>query len=209
MLHDREPAAAIVLACESDAALLCMATHGRGGVAGAVLGSVADAVRPAQRGADRPRRPRVDPGWQLADAPVVRVGYDGSSPAHDVAVVAGRLSVELGGPVWLEQVLRPTDVRQSRRFPAGEVEALESLVADLVTDGSSARYEIADGFDPADVLVAASAREPGGLLALGSRGRTGLDRTVFGSVTTRTVRRATCPVLVTGPCARVPRTSAR
>ncbi len=204
VLRDREPAEGIALACESDGALLCMATHGRGGLAGVVLGSVAEAVVRRTVAPVVLVGPRFDAGWQLPDAPTVLAGYDGSGSAHDLAVVAGRLSAELGGRVRLEQVLRPTDVRQTPRFPAGEVEELEAFVADLAERGITAEYQVADGFDPADVLVADAAREHVGLLALASRGRTGLDRAVFGSVTNRAVHRAPCPVLVTGPHAHVP-----
>ena len=209
VLHDREPAEAIVLACESDGALLCMATHGRGALAGVVLGSVAEAVVRRSVAPMVLVGPRFDQEWELPEAPTVLAGYDGSAPARDLAVVAGRLSAELGGTVRLEQVLRPTDVAQTARFPAGEVGALEELVAALAAHGVSAAYEIADGFDPADVLVAAATRGPVGLLALGSRGTTGFDRAVFGSVTSRVVHRATCPVLVTGPCAHLPFAVAR
>jgi nucleotide-binding universal stress UspA family protein len=204
ILRDRQPAEAIVLACESDGALLCMATHGRGGLREAAVGSVAEAVIRRSVAPIVLVGPNFEPTWRLPDSPTILVGYDGSGPAHDVVEVAGRLSAELGGRVRLEQVLRPTDVVQTARFPAGDVEALEALVAHLEARGISAQYEIADGFDPADVLVADAEHDPVGLLGLASHGRTGLDRVVFGSVTMRAVRRARCPVLTTGPLVRVP-----
>jgi len=202
-LRDREPADAITLACESDDALLCMATHGRTGLREAVLGSVAEAVVRRSVAPIVLIGPRFDPGWRLAESPTVLAGYDGSTQARDLAFVAGRLSAALGGRLRLEQVLRPSDVVQTPRFPAGEVEALEGLVAELRERGVSAQSGISDGFDPADVLVKESGGAGCNLLALASHGRSGLERVVLGSVTTRAVRRAPCPVLVTGPAVLV------
>ena len=123
-LRDQEPADAITLACESDDALLCMATHGRTGLGEAVLGSVAEAVVRRSVAPIVLIGPRFEPGWRLAESPMVLAGYDGSTQARDLAFVAGRLSAALGGRLRLEQVLRPSDVVQTPRFPAGEVESV-------------------------------------------------------------------------------------
>jgi len=204
ILHDREPADAIVLAAESDDSMLCMATHGRSGLGEVMLGSVAEAVLRRSVAPIVLVGPRFKPTWRLPTSPTVLTGYDGSASARDVAFVAGRLSAELDGRVRLEEVVRPTDVAQTARFPAGHVEALEGLVAEMQRRGITAQYEVTDGFDPADVLVADAERTNCGMLALASHGRSGLQRIALGSVTMRTVHRAPCPVLVTGPAVRVP-----
>ena len=56
-----------------------------------------------------------------------------------------------------------------------------------------------DGFDPADALVRDAGERHAAFLALASHGRSGLARTALGSVSMRTVSRASCPVLVAGP----------
>jgi nucleotide-binding universal stress UspA family protein len=60
----------------------------------------------------------------------------------------------------------------------------------------------ADGESVADRLVAAS---DGGLLAMGSHGRTGFHRLVSGSVGAAVIPHATAPVLILGPNAAPPR----
>lgn len=48
---------------------------------------------------------------------------------------------------------------------------------------------------PYDEITAAAARIEASLIVLGTHGRTGLDRILFGSTAERVVRSATCPVL--------------
>ena len=174
------------------------------GLGEVMLGSVAEAVLRRSVAPIVLVGPQFEPDWHLSESPTVLAGYDGSASARDVAFVAGRLSADLDGRVRLEEVLRPTDVVQSTRFPAGHVEAIEDLATALHERGITAQYEITDGFDPADVLVADAVRAHCDLLALGSHGRSGLQRVALGSVTMRAVHRAPCPVLVTGPAVRVP-----
>ena len=48
---------------------------------------------------------------------------------------------------------------------------------------------------PYDEILAAAARIDASLIVLGTHGRTGLDRILFGSTAERVVRSASCPVL--------------
>ena len=48
---------------------------------------------------------------------------------------------------------------------------------------------------PCDEILAAAARIDASLIVLGTHGRTGLDRILFGSTAERVVRSASCPVL--------------
>jgi universal stress protein A len=48
---------------------------------------------------------------------------------------------------------------------------------------------------PYDEIIAAAARIDASLIVLGTHGRTGLDRILFGSTAERVVRSASCPVL--------------
>ena len=48
---------------------------------------------------------------------------------------------------------------------------------------------------PCDEITAAAARIDASLIVLGTHGRTGLDRILFGSTAERVVRSAACPVL--------------
>ena len=58
---------------------------------------------------------------------------------------------------------------------------------------------VVDGFDPADALTAEARHRGAAFVAVASHGRTGLARAVLGSVAVATVRKASCPVLVSGP----------
>lgn len=62
--------------------------------------------------------------------------------------------------------------------------------------GSFANYktEVVTGI-PSDEITAAAARIDASLIVLGTHGRTGLDRILFGSTAERVVRSAGCPVL--------------
>ena len=72
-------------------------------------------------------------------------------------------------------------------------------MAELRVTGVEAVYEVLDGVDEADTLIAEAARSDAALLALGTHGRQGLARIALGSVTSRVVRHATLPVLVACP----------
>ncbi|NTW98690.1 MAG: universal stress protein [Geobacteraceae bacterium] len=48
---------------------------------------------------------------------------------------------------------------------------------------------------PCDEIISAAARIDASLVVLGTHGRTGLDRILFGSTAERVVRSASCPVL--------------
>jgi universal stress protein A len=50
--------------------------------------------------------------------------------------------------------------------------------------------------DPADEIVRTAAETPCDLIVMGTHGRQGLERLLIGSVTTKVLRRARCPVLV-------------
>ena len=181
-------------------ALLCMTTHGRSGLGEVFLGSVAEAVVRRSPAPIVLIGPHVESQWRLDDAPVTVVGYDGSAPARDAALGAGRLTAELGGTIRLIEVVRPSDIVTTPRFPAGDVDGLERLVGDLKERGVPAAFDVRDGFDPADLLVAQAQRLNGALVAVASHGRAGMKRLALGSVTMRIVRHAPCPVFVTGPC---------
>jgi nucleotide-binding universal stress UspA family protein len=51
----------------------------------------------------------------------------------------------------------------------------------------------------ANVIVDAAANEEADLIVIATHGETGLQRFVFGSVTEKVVRLATCPVLTIRP----------
>jgi len=188
------------LACD----LIVMGTHGRGGVARALLGSVATevlrhapcpvlAVRSAAGGA----RPGVPPGTAgdvAASRPLFPVILhptdfsEGSRRAFDIACMlargGGRLIV-----LHVEQVVH---------VASEEYEGLlEERLRGFESDDPTVRVEhkLREGDLAVEILGEASASSCD-LIALGTHGRTGLERILMGSVAEAVLRHAGCPVLV-------------
>jgi nucleotide-binding universal stress UspA family protein len=82
VIFDHGPVEAIVGAAAEPGALVCMATHGRGALRTAVLGSVARAVVRKARGPLVLVGPELDREWTLADRLSIMVGTDGSDGAQ-------------------------------------------------------------------------------------------------------------------------------
>jgi nucleotide-binding universal stress UspA family protein len=55
------------------------------------------------------------------------------------------------------------------------------------------------GGPPAEAILASAEARGAGLIALGTRGRSGLRRWMLGSVALRLIQTASCPVLTLGP----------
>ena len=199
VIPEREPSEAVLLAASSPGALVCMATHGRGALAGAVLGSVAERVLRRSPTPVMLIGSEIDPAWRLGAEPTVVVGIDGSAPARAAAVAAGDLARSAGACVRLLEVVRPSDVVVTGRALEPDVGRLTSLAAELTAHGVAAGYEIVDGYDAADELVRSADDGGAAIIAVGSHGRSRFARAVLGSVSMRTVRRGRCPVLVVGP----------
>jgi nucleotide-binding universal stress UspA family protein len=73
--------------------------------------------------------------------------------------------------------------------------AAQALVARAKEAGVPTVFLVWEG-DPGEVIVDAARSEGVALIVLGTRGRTGVGRTVFGSVSDHVVRHAPCPVVV-------------
>jgi nucleotide-binding universal stress UspA family protein len=175
-------------------ALLCMATHGRGSIAHAVLGSVAEQI---VRGSDRPVvlvGPAAVPPWtfDLVQA-CIEPGADAS---HAALAPAMAMALALGGTLWLVEV-RPFGA--GHRGDADGDRELASIAHGIRDGGIGVEWQVQDD-ERADagILRAASSLHPG-LIAMTTRARAGLARTALGSVTMDVVRHATCPVLVIPP----------
>ncbi len=177
--------------------VVCIATHGRGGVGQAVLGSTAEAV---VRASTRPIvlvGPRVN-----QDPPEVRngnlvVAIDGSDASKVILPAAADWAHALGMRPWAVEVFAPPTGTAAEPDPTAEGAAVHHAAAVLGDqDGRGAQWEVLHGSDPAEVLVDFVNRLPAAFVAMGTHGRTGLARVALGSVTMRVVRDSTCPVLV-------------
>jgi nucleotide-binding universal stress UspA family protein len=199
LVQDRDAVAAICMVAAEPGALVCMSTRGRGAARQALLGSVAAAVLPT---ASKPVLfvgPSFDPEWELPSHPVVIAGIDGSAPSVGALRDAGDLAAVLDGRVRAIQVLRPTDA-PFRATPDPQVsEELDRTIATLRERGVRVDSSLVDGFDPAKALISEARHRGAAFVTVASHGRSGLARIIIGSVAADTVRRASCPVLVSGP----------
>jgi nucleotide-binding universal stress UspA family protein len=174
--------------------LVCMSSHGRGGLARALMGSVTEALLCTLD------RPMLVVGPQVAedarfDGRVVAC-IDGSHESERTIEPARQWATALGLPLWLIEVGDPGVpaewVTRSDTFESARVAGLACRL------GGVEGWDVLHDKHPAHALVdmAASASEPAALLVMATHGRTGWDRLRIGSVTTATVHSATVPVLV-------------
>jgi nucleotide-binding universal stress UspA family protein len=200
----------------SGADLVVMATHGRGALERAWLGSVADRlvrelhmpillVRPLEG-------ERVDLSVPIALDRMV-VTLDGSKLAEGVLDTALELAEALGLPLVLKRVIgvrmdlespyiphaahayheqveqERTEAREYLTQLAEDLRSRGATIAALDVDQGPAARTILDTLDP-------DGRD---LLAMGTHGRGGLRRMILGSVSDKVVRAAVGPVLLVRP----------
>jgi nucleotide-binding universal stress UspA family protein len=195
---DRDAQAAIIAAADEPGTMICMATHGHGGVVRGVLGSVSEAVVRSGVAPVLLVGPDLDRQWTLPDAPELLVALDGSHTAREAVPAAIALSGAVGGRLRLVHVPPPGDLDDAD--PAGTAATmLERVQATCRDAGIDTAAEVRDGFDPAKVIAEAASRRNSAFVVAATHGRTGLARVTLGSVVQRIVRHSACPVLVVRP----------
>ena len=128
-------------------------------------------------------------GSECADSAVehaldIAAQYD--AELHVLSVVDSR-DVSHSAPA-----ISPEQVQQTLRDRA------ESVVESVAERAEAAGVTVVTAVEPGipdDVVVEYAADEDCGLIVMGTHGRTGLERYLLGSVTERTVRRSSVPVL--------------
>jgi nucleotide-binding universal stress UspA family protein len=191
---DRESIPDAIIEGLEPGTLVCMSSHGRGGLARAVMGSVAEALL---RTLDRPA---LVVGPHLAERARFKgrvvACLDGSHESEHTLVPAQRWAAALGLPLWLMEVAEPgVPPERATRSDVVESAHVAALAARL---DSVEGWDVLHDKDPAHALVAmaSSPSTPTALLVMATHGRTGWNRLRLGSVTTATVHAATVPVLV-------------
>ncbi len=213
LLSDSDPAEAILEEARARKAdLIVMSTHGRTGLGRWIYGSVAEAVL---AGAEAPVllvSPHAADEW--SDPPKrMLIALDGSEPAEAIIEPAGRLAREMGLSVVLLWVIEPPRrieyaiagtpfgggfayLPPDPREVAESAEPyLEGVAERLRAMGLEVAVRTVPGYAAATIARTA-ADELADMIALASHGRTGLARTVMGSVASGVVTSATVPVLI-------------
>jgi nucleotide-binding universal stress UspA family protein len=199
-LTGSSPARALTeLADEIDAALIVVGSTHRGLLGRVMPGTTADSLL---TGAGCPVvvAPRGEPGGETAAIGEIGVGYDGGPEAELALALAavwakhleaklrligvvsdpGPLIAEVVSPVAYADGLR-IGLTKALAAAAGRIEKLE------------VETELATG-EPAEVLADATVGLD--LLVLGSRGYGPVDRALLGSISSKVMRNAACPVAV-------------
>ncbi len=130
----------------------------------------------------------------------ILVPLDGSEVADSVLPYVGNFAKRLGASVTLFTVVAPgTRARQSETAVRAEAEAQARRQAQhLDADGVAADVLVMAG-QPVEQII--SLGQSGGydLIAMGTRGHSGIRRGLLGSVTDGVVRSSTVPVLALSP----------
>lgn len=195
VIKANDEVAALAEITARDDVLLCMATHGRGGVARALIGSTAEAVLRAVSAPVLLIGPSVvvPASWDVVQACVDPT----SSASRRTVPVALAMARTLGARLWLVEVANPRELPP----PDDLVEAggLAAMASTLAGDGVAVDWDVFHGDDVAGELLRAEADVGASLLVAATHNRAGLARFALGSVSLELVRRATCPVLVIPP----------
>lgn len=213
---DATPADAIALAAQAEAAdLIVMSTHGRSGVAHAVLGSVAEAVLPAvtqplllvpARSAPLPEPPgpfrRVLLPFDGSPLSESALAYVAQAPfTHEAELVLlhaepprdiNAAMTEYLAPVYGAAFQPPADHDADNNEAARE--ALEAA-GDLHLHGRSWQTVVMIG-EPGPAIVRVAEDSAVDLIAMATHARSGLDRVVHGSVAVQVLRHAAAPLLL-------------
>ncbi len=200
----------LIQRAKSEVDLLVMATHGRGGLERAWLGSVADEVVHHVRLPVLLVPPQAD-GSQGED-PIfehVLVATDGSEAAaaatREAAQIArlfdGRLTLlrVVSVPAGLSSPYIPHAAQLDRETTERRQEEAKSFLEDAAkrfAKGLNVRTHALLGYHPARSILDAISELGCDLVALGTHRRTRLARIVLGSVADKVVRAAPVPVLV-------------
>jgi len=196
----------LTYADDHDVDLLVMGSHGRRGLRRVLLGSVTEEVLRAGR---RPVLTVHQERFGNEETPRygrILVPVDFSSRTPGQLEIAADLAKRFGGELDIVHVVDPPIVPElympvgalaidMRQTMEKTIERVEELAGPL-RDDLEVRTDVLVGRAVRELLDRAKTAE---LLVMPTRGNTGFDRMMLGSVTEGVLRRATCPVLALKP----------
>lgn len=191
----------------SDAAMIVVGSHGRGGFARLMLGSTSGSVAAyAHVPVVVTRGTSPDETWR--SGPVV-VGIDGSAVSESAIDFAFQAASAREGSLVVVHAWAQPDPFVDEAYAVLSEAATRQTEARLAVSESLAGWRdkypdvvvtqvIADGH-PVDALLAEASSAKAALLVVGSRGRGGFAGLLLGSVSRGVLHHATCPVAVVRP----------
>lgn len=208
-----EPADAIERrARELDPSVVCLTTHGRGRLGGALVGSVARTLVQRSPNPVVALGPMADnPGWtprprswpEPLSVPRLVACVDGTATSEQVLPIAATWARALEMSLTILTVTGdgPTPVRQPEETRYGSHAGAEEYVEHLVqtwrnqlpaTDGEVLR----DPIGPASAIRLHLDQRPAGLVAVTTHARSGMQRALMGAVAASIVHASVAPCLV-------------
>jgi nucleotide-binding universal stress UspA family protein len=182
--------------------VLCTSTHGRSGVAQALLGSTAEWMIRDLRAPMLLVGPRVEPAAATSFANVV-VCTDGTPESRAIIPELSTWVGQLRLRVWVVQVVDPDaqlELEAAGEQPAIEFGAVHAVAEALLSrDGAGVNWDVMHRRDVPDAIVDYTRAIPASFIAMATHGRTGFQRFALGSVAASVVHTAPCPVLVVRP----------
>ena len=188
---------------DHDVDLIAMGTHGRTGVGRYLAGSVTESV---VRQADVPVLTvrATDRSRDTAPYDDILVPTDGSAPAAAAVEPACEIAAQFDARVHALNVVNLGDVAAGSEYtlPKNLIDSLESqgeketerIATRARESGVEAVTQVVTGSPATDILDYAAENDID-MIAMGTTGRTGLNRFLMGSTTERIIRHAEMPVL--------------
>ncbi len=191
--------------------LMVLATHARGGLGRAWLGSVADALIRRVNVPTLLVHPREDAPLPASTFKHILIPLDGSKLAEETIPLAARIAALCDSRITLLRVVIPRlvvgrpsyildfDVQLLEQYERDAERYLESIAARLreSTPNVDAIVVLAD--NPPRAILDWAAEQGADLIAMSTHGRSGFRRFMLGSVADKIVRGAHVPVLLTRP----------
>lgn len=199
-----EPGAAIArVVSGQERPIVCMSTHGRGGLARALLGSVAEDLLRRISDPVLLVGPHTSPDASPVDGQLM-VCLDGSGHAEAILPTAAAWAREFTMELYLVQVLHPDSelLLRAAGIPAGDVYEdayLARVASRLRGEGVPVNWDVLLGTNPVAAILDHAGHHGASLMALSTHGRTGLRRIAIGSVALRVVHDSRCAALVLRP----------
>ncbi len=196
-IREGPPAEQILQAArEKKSDLIAMSTHGRGGVARMIAGSVAEEVL---------RRSKVPVLLTRPETPVhpwkrIAVALDGSERSEAILPEAAALAKKMGAVLEVIHVIHPVIAGGAGEIPVvlppkDPMPYLNGVLKRLAAEGLPPQVAILEG-GTSQAIVRHLEASGAGLLCMTTHGRTGMTRILLGSVAEEVLRKAPCPVLL-------------
>ena len=185
------------VADDIEAGLIVIGTHGRSGLGRLLLGSVAEKVF---RGAACPVL-AVKTGPVVPTIRTILFPTELSEPSESALGVAFSLARDYRARLIVlhvasfEQPLPYSEFERTLKQSSAYRRELEDKLRQCQKPDCNAEFRVEQG-DPAEQIIHVAQEARCDLIVMGSHGRTGLSRLLMGSVAEKTLRSASCPVLL-------------